>query len=112
MCSVVHQAGIDAPRYMRLAGHGRYCESVAARQERSIRECAPIGQRESRLRPEGFCDPVLSRGWDEFNPAFCNTIARAGVLRYLECKFAAKFDFMLLPQAAGAVRWRLGADEH
>jgi len=43
---MVHQAGIEAPRYMQLAGHGRYCETVAKRQDKlhipAIGECIPI----------------------------------------------------------------------
>ena len=115
MFSVVHQAGIDAPRYMQLAGHGRYCESVAERQEKlrisAIRECAPISRCESRLRPEDLGDLVLNRGRDEFNPAFYKTIFRAGASRYLECKLAAKINRMMLPPEAGPVLWRIGSDE-
>ena len=115
MCSVVLQAGIDAPRYMQLAGHGRYCESVAERQEKlripAIRECTPIRWCKLRLRPEDPGDLVLSRGGDEFNPASYKTIVRAGALRYLECKLAAKIDRMVLPRAVGPVLWRIGADE-
>lgn len=115
MCSVVHQAGIDAPRYMQLAGHGRYCESVAERLEvlriPAIRECTPIRGCESRLRPEDLDDPVLSRGRDEFNPAYFKTIVRSGALRYLECKLAAKIERTVLPPAAEPLLRRIGADE-